>query len=152
MKKLAEKHRKLLRKIFLGIGAAATALGIQGCWFFPAPKYGMPDAPEYGMPYPEQDVVIQGQVLSAATDKPITGINVSLQNNASLYDRTSITGYFYIYAPRQDSFVLEFEDVDGPFNGGLFQRKEKEISLTDTDTSFKVYLTEVTEENTEEQE
>jgi len=57
MKKLSEKTRKLLRKIYIGIGAGVVALGLQAC-----PKYGMPPDddpvfyPMYGPPANEVNI------------------------------------------------------------------------------------------------
>ena len=110
MKKLSEKSRRLLRRIYSVLGAVAIP------FLFPACMYGMPS--DRG-----DDVTIRGAVQSKKTGNPIRGIHVSIVGMTSA-DTTSSGGYFYVYVPRQDYYTVKFEDIDGPKNGGLFKPQE----------------------------
>ena len=127
MKKLSEKGRRVLRRIYSGLGAAAVSFLLPAC-----PEYGMP--PDMG-----DDVTIHGSVKSQKTNAPIPGIKVSVEDTSFEY-QTSSEGSFYIYVPRQDYYTLKFEDVDGPENGGLF--KAHEITLYASESSLSVLLEE----------
>jgi putative lipoprotein (rSAM/lipoprotein system) len=138
MKKLSEKSRRVLRRIYLGLGAATVSLLFQAC-------YGMPiDTPaEYGMPH-DRYVSISGVVRSKA-NAPIRGIKVSVKDSSSPHF-TDTGGNFSIYMPQQESYKLKFEDIDGPENGGYFKTLKKKIDLDDTGTYMDIYLDEVDEE------
>jgi len=145
--------RKVLRKIYQGIGVAAAALTFQACPILenifggtPQPEYGMP-VPMYGPPI---TATIYGQVFSGTDQKPVPGINITVKNfepcgfeSCPHYDISTIKGNFLIYVPWQENYTLEFKDVDGPYNGGDFETKELEINSNgDTHTNLKVYLKE----------
>jgi hypothetical protein len=69
MKKAVKNWRKIMRKVYMGLGLAFVSLGISGC---PGPDvvlYGMP-VPEYGAPAPS----VTGTVKIETTDVPIPGI------------------------------------------------------------------------------
>jgi len=121
MVKLSEKSRKVLRRIYQGLGAATVTLLFQAC---------------YGMPM--DDVNISGTV-SSKKDEPIPGIKVSVVNFSS--DSTDKDGKFNIYAYGQTSYNLKFEDVDGTLNGS-YKTKVKIISLNDAYDSQNVQLDE----------
>ena len=140
---LSLKSRKLLRKIYTGLGLGAVALVFQAC-------YGMPPDMQ-----DNEDVRINGRVLSETMDKPIAGINVSAldfepcgEEYCAHITRTNKDGYFDFYVPRQESYALEFKDVDGTYNGGLFESKEMEINVSKSSgyyyiNSFNVYLKQI---------
>jgi hypothetical protein len=67
MKKTIMSWRKIMRKVYMGLGLIFVALGGAGC--LPVPMYGMP-APEYG---PPPSAV--GTVKIEATGVPISGID-----------------------------------------------------------------------------
>ncbi|MDR0486903.1 MAG: hypothetical protein LBG91_01515 [Treponema sp.] len=137
MKKLSEKNRRILRTVYQGLGAVVTAFGFQGCYnsIFSG-MYGMPV--EYG-PGPGwgDDIAIIGTVRSK-TQAPVFGIKVSVKDVPS-FGYTNKDGIFDIYVPRQESYKLKFEDVDGAENGSFMTLKKK-ISLDDTGVSLNVYL------------
>jgi len=125
MVKLSEKSRRVLRKIYQGLGAATITLLFQAC---------------YGMPM--DNVRIRGTVSSKANN-PIPGIKVSVLNISS--DLTDNEGKFNIYAYEQTSYNLLFEDIDGEENGGYFKSLEKTISLNEAETHLNIKLDEADE-------
>jgi len=117
--------RKILRKLYQSLGLGAVAMVFQAC---------------YGIPADNQETGIYGLVKSGADDKPIPGIDVTVQGFKSGHERTSKDGYFSFIVPRQKSYILKFEDVDGSYNGGLFKSKELTVTLTDASRSLDIYL------------
>ena len=143
MIKLSEKHRKLLRKIYMGLGASITSLGFLGCWTTTAPEYGMiwpPDQPEYGPPPWRDEVVIHGKVLAETKNTPIPDIRVSIKD-FSVPGYTDINGEFFITVPKQDLYKLKFEDIDGPANGS-FKLLKKKIDYDETVNMVTIHLEE----------
>jgi len=139
MVKLSEKSRKVLRRIYQGLGAATISLLFHAC-------YGMPmDGPVMYGPGPdnEDDVSLHGLVHSA-TNIPIPYIKVSVKdiNHVIL---TDLRGNFTITVPKQDLYLLQFEDIDGPLNGS-YKQKEKMVHLSDKDTHLDIKLDEADEE------
>lgn len=124
MIKLSEKNRRVLRRIYQGLGAATISLLFQAC---------------YGMPIDDDSVTIQGKV-SSKTDIPIPGIKVSVESSDCF---TNENGNFFIYLTKQELYKLQFEDVDGPKNGSY---KPLTINLSDADTPLDVHLDEADEE------
>ena len=133
MRKLSEKSRRLLKWIFRGIGVTAASLVFQAC-------YGMPpDMDDYAH--------ISGTVRCKESETPVKDINVSVRGttSSSSYtitrtDSTSTDGQFSIWIPRQERFIIEFEDIDGPDNGGWFQTKTMNVSLYETRDQFDILL------------
>jgi len=134
MKKLSEKGRKALRMIFRGLGVTAVSLIFQAC-------YGPP--PDMG-----NDVVIHGSVKSKTTNAPIQGINVSIEGTDIQYP-TSSSGYFSIYLPRQNTYTVNFEDVDGSGNGGLFKSHSKTVDTYPGESDLNVQVVELEEVDAE---
>jgi hypothetical protein len=89
--------------------------------------YGMPP-PAYGMP---PEVSIYGKVVAKETGKPIFGIQVSVEET-ELSRRTDENGNFYFYVPVKEEYKIKFEDVDGPYNGGLFKDQTWTLKQDDT--------------------
>ena len=121
---ITERFRKVLRTVFRGIGVSVISLIIQACYGVMYPDepaaYGMPP-PAYG-PLPVEEVSISGKVVAKETGKPIFGIQVSVEET-ELSKRTDENGGFYLTAPVQETYKLKFEDVDGPYNDGLFKQQ-----------------------------
>jgi hypothetical protein len=133
MIKLSTKSRKLLRKIFQGLGVTTAALAFQACDL-------LPPAPEYGPPFDRlNDVRLRGTVVNG--NVPVPGIKVSVTNAMSI-DYTDSNGVFDIYVSKQDSYTLHFEDIDGSENGGSFQKYTQDVSLADTNNSIDITLEE----------
>jgi hypothetical protein len=124
MMKISERGRKILRTVFRGIGVSAVSLIIQAC---------------YGMPFPDDgmETSIYGKVMSNETGDPILGINVSIEET-ELWDRTDKNGGFYLLVPTQDEFILKFEDIDGPYNGGLFKEQKFTLKLEDAHSTLMI--------------
>jgi hypothetical protein len=118
-------YRRVLRKVWMGLGGAAVTLLFQAC-------YGMPA--DTGEDYP-----ISGRVLSKTTSQPIPGIKVTVKE-LSITDQTDSDGSFWLHLPFNGDCELVFEDVDGEENGGVFVSetipvaadglRELEVSLT----------------------
>jgi len=135
MVKLSERSRKVLRRIYQGLGAATISLLFHAC-------YGMPiDGPVMYGPGPdnEDDVSLHGLVSSTA-DVPIPGIKVSL-NDFDPYILTDKRGSFTIIVPKRDLYLIQFDDIDGPKNGS-YKHGEKMVHLSDKDTLVNVKLDE----------
>ena len=121
MVKLSEKSRKILRKIFMGLGAASVSLLFQAC-------YGMPQG----------GVEIFGTVTSKTDDAPIPGIGISTDGSPDYYINgqavytyvTNEYGNFHLYPREQSSYTLTFTDIDGPANGS-FKTLTKTVGLNE---------------------
>jgi len=123
MVKLSDRSRRVLRRIYQGLGAATVSILFQAC---------------YGMPI-DDDVTIGGIVNSNA-NVPIPGIKVSVEH-LSPDHYTNEDGIFNIYAPKKESYELKFEDVDGPLNGS-YKTLKKTIKLSDIDATLQIQLDE----------
>jgi hypothetical protein len=125
MKKLSEKSRRVLRAIYRTFGVTAVSFIFQAC---------------YGIPLDRgDDVAIRGSVKSKKTDKPISGIMVSIDENTVFSDLTDSDGYFIIFLPRKDYYTVKFEDIDGMDNDGLFKQH---ITTVQGESPLQVYLEE----------
>ena len=136
MKTIAGRGRKILSRLFHGISVLVVSLLLPACYNNVMP----PDEPAmYGMPPPHENeqTTIRGKVQSKKTGEPIFGIKVSIEGT-NYSARTDMEGDFYIPGvPVQDVYDIKFEDVDGPYNNGLF--KDKTLPLK-KDNSYKDLL------------
>jgi len=123
MKKLSEKGRRALRAVFRVFGVTAISFIFQAC-------YGMP--PDTG-----DDVTIRGSVKSKTTNEPIGGIKVSVEDTA-IERSTSNNGNFYVYLPRQATYTVIFEDIDGPENGGDFKPHSITVNTHEGESQINV--------------
>jgi hypothetical protein len=104
MKKLADKKRKILRGIFGGLSLTAVAFVFQAC-------YGTPE--DFGL-----DMCIEGVVTSKTTNKPISGIKVSIEHEIDYSTLTDSAGQFVMFVPSEPQiYKVKFEDVDDAQNG-----------------------------------
>ena len=157
MKKLSEKGRRVLRKIYSVLGAAAASLSFPACdWLLPAPEYGMPVM--YGPLPPEyrEELIIQGQVQSKKTGEPIPGISIWIKDITSYYAYlTYADGSFYIYVPKQDGYTVVFTDIDAGEKGGLFKQQTVNLTMEEcealTESPLIIELEEVDEGAGEEE-
>ena len=123
MKLTKEAGRKILRKIYVGLGLTTTALVFQAC-------YGVPSD------MTREDVLIRGTVKSKSTNDPIKGIKISAKDMYQ-YGLTDDAGKFQFYVPRDERCVIEVEDIDGAENGSYSSEKlpvklsKREIDLGD---------------------
>jgi hypothetical protein len=117
--KILEKSRKLLRNIYMVLGAGAISLLFQAC---------------YGGPMDDMlDEEIQGQVVSKKSGEGINGIAIYVKDAYSGYLQSYDNGSFHLYLPRQEdkTYPIIFTDIDGEDNGGRF--KQHSITLTPED-------------------
>jgi putative lipoprotein (rSAM/lipoprotein system) len=125
MKKIEQIGRKILRKIYTGLGLTTVALVFQAC-------YGTP-------PVVKPDVLIQGTVKSQLTNAPIKGIKVSIKDGYQ-HQLTDSTGQFQMYVPQEHSYTIQFDDIDGEANG-LYQSTEKSVGFSENKIDMKdIYL------------
>jgi hypothetical protein len=134
MTNITGRFRKVLRTVFRGIGVSVVSLILQAC-------YGVmyPDEPAaYGMPPPDcnREISINGKVKTR-TGEPIFGIKVSVEET-EYWERTDKYGWFYFRLPVQETFKLKFEDVDGPYNGGLFKEQTWTLKKDDAYTNLLI--------------
>lgn len=108
MKKTKETVRKILRKIYTGLGLTTVALVFQAC-------YGTPQA--MGL-----DVLIRGVVKSKTTNVPIKGIQVSAKDMYQC-ELTDSDGRFQIYVPQEAFCNIQLDDIDGVENGSYSSRE-----------------------------
>jgi hypothetical protein len=96
----------------------------------------------YGMPQDMQDdLFIQGKVVSQNTKLPIEGIKIKSDISEN-YSITNTQGEFAFYAPWGDSMRLSFEDTD-PDSGGDYISKDTLL----TNPEHEVFLNIALEEN-----
>jgi hypothetical protein len=122
MKTITGRGRKILSRLFRVISVSAASLILQAC---------------YGMPPPDDLSTIQGKVVAKETQKPILGIKVSIAGSED-FEYTNKDGSFFLYVPIRDAYILKFEDVDGPYNDGLFKEQTWTLSQNDTYNSLLI--------------
>ena len=108
MKMTKETGRKILRKIYTGLGLTTVALVFQAC-------YGTPQT--MGL-----DVLIRGVVKSKTTNKPIEGIKVSVKDMYQ-YELTDSAGKFQFYVPQEEICIIQLDDIDDAENGSYSSTK-----------------------------
>jgi hypothetical protein len=119
MKKITDHGRKIISRIFRVISVSAASMILQACYGIMVPDE---ESGEYG---------IQGKVVSRKTQKPIFGIQISVEGTGQ-QKRTGEDGYFYLYnLPAQNEYILKVEDIDGPYNGGLFKGQTWTVTQND---------------------
>ncbi len=122
MKKTNEVRRKILRKIYTGLGLTTAALVFQAC-------YGTPQVME-------SDILIRGTIKSKTTSAPIEGIKVSVKGMYQS-ELTDSAGEFRVYVPREDSYTIQLADIDGQENGSYLP---KEISADLSERPIDIFL------------
>jgi hypothetical protein len=76
----------------------------------------------------EQNNTIEGKVCRKTTNVGIDGIQIKADGYSVSY--TYDGGMFALAVPVQESYHLEFEDVDGESNGGKFKKQEIDTAGT----------------------
>jgi hypothetical protein len=127
-KKLSERKRKILRRVYGALSLSSTLFVFQAC-------YGMPH--DYG-----QDLYIAGVVKSTTTNLPISGIKVSIANQPQ-YEVTDSTGSFKMYTStgNEESVYCRviFQDIDS-IQHGEFLTKDTIVKLSDESIFLNVSL------------
>ena len=124
--KLANKKRKILRKVFGALSLSSALFIFEAC-------YGHPQ--DFG-----NDVYIQGIVKSKITNQLIQGIKVSIENQPQ-YVITDSTGKFEIYTSRATEYNVKFEDLDST-QFGSFLPKDTVVTIADESIFLNVSLDE----------
>jgi len=142
MKAIVNRGRRILSNIFRAISVFAASLILHAC-YNSVPRDD-PGWGAYGMPPPDPDYVpytsINGKVQSKETKEPIFGLQVTIVSidGTEYLKRTDEEGWFSIYLPVQEIYILKIEDVDGPYNGGLF--KEQTWTLNQNESYYTLLL------------
>jgi putative lipoprotein (rSAM/lipoprotein system) len=138
MKKISDRFRKILRKVFYGLGVSVISLILQAC-------YGpmLESTVAYGMPNPR--INFSGTVKAKKTNMPIKGIQVSLEDIDG-YILTDKDGYFYftLWSPTLEEYNLIIKDIDGKDNDGLFKKTTRKLNLNDSDKPLLIDMDEDT--------
>lgn len=122
--KLADKKRKILRKVYGALSLSSALFVFQAC-------YGSPK--DMGM-----DVFIQGLIKSKTTNQPLPGIKVTIENQPQ-YEVTDSAGEFKIYTSRNPEYKIKFEDIDFPQNG-TFLGKDTVVKIVENSTFLSITL------------
>ena len=96
MKSIRQLYSKVLRWLLGALGVTSIAFVFQACY-----------APYYGDDYYHR--CINGEVLSATTNKPIKGIRVT-GNDQPGYVETDSAGEFHIHLPLSRDYNIRLED------------------------------------------
>lgn len=112
------------RKVLQGLSFTSVLFVFQAC-------YGTPQDME-------NDFLLQGQVMSKATNLPIQGIKVTILN-ANQYQTTGNDGKFSFYTLSLSNYQINFDDVDGTQNGS-FKPKDTIISNLKAQASLNILL------------
>jgi hypothetical protein len=91
----------------------------------------LPACPAYGNPPPYDETSISVKVRANETGEPIFGIKVSIEGS-EYWNYTDKDGYFSVWVPIRNEYKIKLEDVDGPYNGGLFKEQTWTIRKDDT--------------------
>jgi hypothetical protein len=119
-----ETTRKILRKIYTGLGLTTVSLVFQAC-------YGTPQT--MGL-----DVLVRGVVKSEKTNKPIEGIKVSAKGLYQ-HELTDSAGKFQFYVPQEEICVIQLEDIDGTENGS-YSPMELSVDLSKDKIDLDILL------------
>jgi hypothetical protein len=122
--KLTDKKRKILRRIYGALSLSSALFVFQAC---------------YGTPHDMiRDVFIQGSVKSKATNLPIQGIKVSIENQPE-FALTDSIGKFKMYASRAAEYKIKFQDIDSIINGNYLP-KDTVLKIVDDLTFLNISL------------
>ncbi|MDR2178641.1 MAG: carboxypeptidase-like regulatory domain-containing protein [Treponema sp.] len=126
MKKILEKLRIILKTVYVALGAAVTPAVVHA-------GYGQmqPDLSSYTVP-------VQGRVVSDETGEPVAGIQIYYHPYVNA--KTDSDGRFLIYVPEEDSYTLDFYDIDSFENNGFFTTKFIDISRDEIKDPLAVSL------------
>jgi hypothetical protein len=130
MKKITDRGRKILSRLFRVISVSVASLILQACYGIMPPDER---TSAYGMP---PSTAINGRVSSKETKKPIPCIKVSVLGT-EYWDYTNKNGDFNFWGmPIKDDYTIKLEDVDGPLHGGQFKEKTLTIKGDEIDILY----------------
>jgi len=122
-RKLTDKKRKILRRIFGALSFTTALFVFQAC---------------YGTPQDFGNFGIRGTVKSKITNQVIPGIKVLISNTTN-YTYTDPDGYFVVYVPELKIYNMRFEDIDSE-NNGIYSTKDTTFAFNTESTRLNVYL------------
>jgi putative lipoprotein (rSAM/lipoprotein system) len=123
---------KNLRNTFLRgsnklLGYLLLLLGFSSACSQMADEYGAPYA-EYGVPM--ATFIVKGNVVSDASDQVIPAVRVVMPFDTVYTDQNGNYQIENQNYPTDQSFLLEFSDVDGPQNGS-FETLDTTVTFSD---------------------
>lgn len=108
-----QRKRKFFRTFFGLFSLSGILFAFQAC-------YGTPQ--DFGM-----DVHVEGKIISAANQMPVSGLKVQVDESGA-WDRTLSDGSFAIFCERMPSYHIIVTDDDGALNG-TFQAQDTTVQL-----------------------
>jgi len=108
--------RNMIRKVLGGLSFTSALFMFQAC-------YGTPQ--DVGI-----DILIEGQVKSAATGDPIKGIKISIADG-SQYQFSDVDGMFSLYTDPFENKMMHFEDIDSIENGSFLSKDTVLTNIND---------------------
>jgi len=136
MKKISDRFRKTLRAVFRAIGVSVISLIIQACYGPPPVAHDLPPS-AYEPPPPKERIRFSGTVMENKTDKPIKGIQISVEESGD-FVLTNENGSFVLSVPSLEKYTLIIKDIDGQDNGGLFKEEKRKLNKDDIDTYHRI--------------
>lgn len=104
----------LLKRYNVFLGLLLSLLGFGAACSLNSCEYGTP-AVEYGTPY--ATFKVKGTVKSEVTSSAIPDIRVVMGNDTTFTDESGNYNVSYTEFPKDQSFVVEFDDIDGDVKG-----------------------------------
>jgi putative lipoprotein (rSAM/lipoprotein system) len=119
-------HQILLRSSNRVLSFLLFVLGFSAACSEVACEYGAPV--EYGAPH--ATFIVKGHVKSSQSEDPIPAIRIIMGYDTSYTDQNGNYQAENNAFPTDQSFLLEFSDVDGPQNG-LYENLDTTVEFTD---------------------
>ncbi|MGE4289988.1 MAG: radical SAM-associated putative lipoprotein [Salinivirgaceae bacterium] len=115
-------ERKFLSTYNLILTALLSMLGFSNCTIVePKDEYGSPSA----------TFKVNGKVTDLLTNRAIQDIKVLMQGDSTQTDSEGRFSLSQVSFPADQSFVIQFKDIDGAANGGQFQPKDTLVEFKD---------------------
>ncbi|MGD9992289.1 MAG: radical SAM-associated putative lipoprotein [Salinivirgaceae bacterium] len=113
---------KILSIYNLLLTALMSLLGFSNCEIIePRVEYGSPSA----------TFKVNGKVTDLITNRAIQDIKVLMQGDSTQTDSEGRFSLSQVSFPADQSFVIQFKDIDGAANGGQFQPKDTLVEFKD---------------------
>lgn len=116
-------EQKFLSTYNLLLTALMSLLGFSNCEIIePRVEYGTPSA----------TFKVNGKVTDLLTSRAIQDIKVLMQGDSTQTDSEGRFSLSQVSFPADQSFVIQFKDIDGAANGGQFQPKDTLVEFKDS--------------------
>ena len=115
-------ERKFLSTYNLILTALLSMLGFSNCTIVePKDEYGSPSA----------TFKVNGKVTDLLTNRAIKDIKVLMQGDSNHNESERRFSLSQVSFPADQSFIIQFKDIDGAANGGQFQPKDTLVEFKD---------------------